>query len=408
MHLLFLSPSELTLLAGAAIPLLVHLLVRRHARRMPFPSLQFVPGAESRAARLRHLSDPGLMLLRTALVALAVLAVARPLLVTPARQSAWTSRVSRVIVVDVSASAAAAARAAVAREANGTARAVVIETRALARTVDRLQLVVSAFPPSRHELVIVSDFQEGAADGVDLRNLPEHVGVRLVPVAAGRPAAPPPPALPLVRVSASEETAARHALDAVAHVTGLRRSPAARVVVVRPDTEDFKRAAASLAAPSRPWMADLVARVRADHHLREAATSIQPDIPPERAFGSPWVPFARSSERAIAWAARSGDQLIVSTSVSPDTFAFPALLLSLARASIDERDMREAVLPLRRTEELPLSERSAGGVPSASIANAQDDDASWWWMAAGVLMLAETRVRRARRSAAQSGEARAA
>jgi hypothetical protein len=79
----FLHPLALVGLAAAAIPALLHLLERRVPPETTFPPLRYLSEAERQSARrlkLRHLL---LLLLRTALIALIVLAAARPLL--PAR-----------------------------------------------------------------------------------------------------------------------------------------------------------------------------------------------------------------------------------------------------------------------------------------------------------------------------------
>jgi hypothetical protein len=76
----FLHPLALVGLAAAAIPALLHLLERRVPPEAMFPPLRYLSEAERQSARrlkLRHLL---LLLLRTALIALIVLAAARPLL----------------------------------------------------------------------------------------------------------------------------------------------------------------------------------------------------------------------------------------------------------------------------------------------------------------------------------------
>src|SRR5207244_3570590 len=76
----FLHPLVLLGLAAAAIPALLHLLERRVPPEAEFPPLQYLREAERQSARrlkLRHLL---LLMLRTALIVLIVLAAARPLL----------------------------------------------------------------------------------------------------------------------------------------------------------------------------------------------------------------------------------------------------------------------------------------------------------------------------------------
>ena len=75
----FLHPLALIGLAAAAIPALLHLLERRVPPEAEFPPIRYLSEAERQSARrlkLRHLL---LLILRTALIALIVMAAARPL-----------------------------------------------------------------------------------------------------------------------------------------------------------------------------------------------------------------------------------------------------------------------------------------------------------------------------------------
>ena len=89
------------LLAG---PLLVHMLLRRHARHVLFPAAKFLAETRAAAVRLRHPSDITLLLVRLAIVAAAIAAAAHPLVMTPWRLAEWDARVIRAIVLDTSAS----------------------------------------------------------------------------------------------------------------------------------------------------------------------------------------------------------------------------------------------------------------------------------------------------------------
>ncbi len=75
----FLHPLALLGLAAAAIPALLHLLERRVPPEAEFPPIRYLSEAERQSARrlkLRHLL---LLVLRTTLIALIVMAAARPL-----------------------------------------------------------------------------------------------------------------------------------------------------------------------------------------------------------------------------------------------------------------------------------------------------------------------------------------
>ena len=104
----WLNPAALAGLALLALPILIHLLRTRQAERIPFPSLRFVLPSETAAVRLRLPADWLLLLVRLAIVAAAVTAVAGPVIVTPSRVRAWNARTARAVIVDTSAGIPAA------------------------------------------------------------------------------------------------------------------------------------------------------------------------------------------------------------------------------------------------------------------------------------------------------------
>src|SRR4051794_7950606 len=87
-----------------ALPIALHLLQRPRLPRVVLPSLRFVPRTPLAAARRRVLHDVPLLLVRTATIASAVVALAGPVLVSGGRQRAWDARVARAVIVDRSAS----------------------------------------------------------------------------------------------------------------------------------------------------------------------------------------------------------------------------------------------------------------------------------------------------------------
>ena len=195
----FLHPLALVGLAAAAIPALLHLLERRVPPEAEFPPLRYLSEAERRNARrlkLRHLL---LLFLRTALIALIVLAAARPLFPTQASGGSLHEPTALAVILDNSPSSGlvmdgrpvlerlkAVARGSLARAtasdrlwlvlADGVARAGTRE--ALLGTVDsvgvsarRLDLtaavgaatrLVDAEPLPAREVHVVSDLQRTA------------------------------------------------------------------------------------------------------------------------------------------------------------------------------------------------------------------------------------------------------
>jgi hypothetical protein len=108
----FLAPFTLLGLSLVALPLLIHLLVRRRGRALDFPSLKFLRETPSFKLRLQRIRQPLLLLLRAAALVLLVMGVARPLLTFRAR----TPEAVRFIVLDASLSMKTRGRAEAARE----------------------------------------------------------------------------------------------------------------------------------------------------------------------------------------------------------------------------------------------------------------------------------------------------
>jgi len=77
---MFVHPLALLGLVAAAIPALLHLLQRRTPPELVFPAVRYLSEAERRSARKLRLRHLLLLLLRTLLIALLVLAAARPLM----------------------------------------------------------------------------------------------------------------------------------------------------------------------------------------------------------------------------------------------------------------------------------------------------------------------------------------
>ncbi len=218
----FLHPLVLLGLAAAAIPALLHLFERREPPDAEFPALRYLTEAERQSARrlkLRHLL---LLLLRTAIIALVVLAAARPLV--PARSGGAHEPTALAVILDNSPSSSVVVDGRpLLDRLRGVARASLADARAddrlwllladgvvrrgtrsaLLATVDsvtvsprRLDLseavgqaarVVSAEPLPARELDVVSDLQRSAL-GVGVMAIP-----RGVLVLALTPLAEPPP-----------------------------------------------------------------------------------------------------------------------------------------------------------------------------------------------------------------------
>lgn len=251
----FLHPLVLLGLAAAAIPALLHLLERRVPPEAEFPPLRYLSEAERQSARrlkLRHLL---LLVLRTALIAVLVLAAARPLVPSRGGGSLVHEPTALAVILDNSPSSGvvidgrpvlerlkATARASLARAtaadrlwlvlADGVARAGTRE--ALLATVDsarvsalRLDLtaavraatrLVDAEPLRAREVHVASDLQRSAF-GPGRAAVPR--GVRVLALA------------PLERVPENRGIGTIHVTDAavVVNVVGTPGAKAAPVTV---------------------------------------------------------------------------------------------------------------------------------------------------------------------------------
>ncbi len=100
----FLQPTFLWAGLAAAIPLILHVLARRRAVRIRFPTIRFLRLAQHRSSRRLRMENVLLWLLRTLLMALLALAFALPVVRSTGVAALGTSRRDVAIVWDVSAS----------------------------------------------------------------------------------------------------------------------------------------------------------------------------------------------------------------------------------------------------------------------------------------------------------------
>ncbi len=98
MSIAWMAPAALLGLALIALPIAIHLLVRQHARTLAFPSLRFLRETQLAAFRRRRIEDAALLACRAAIIALAAVALAGPVLQTAARTAGYAGRTSRAVV----------------------------------------------------------------------------------------------------------------------------------------------------------------------------------------------------------------------------------------------------------------------------------------------------------------------
>src|SRR4051812_14245280 len=172
--MVWLHPAALFALAAGVAPILIHILAQRRAEAVPFPTLRFLRPTALVSIRRHLLEDPLLLALRIAIVAVAVAAIAGPLVVTRARRDPWNRRIIRATVT----TAAAGVSGAAARGGERTFQAREFRGESLADGVRRAVEWLGAAPPARRELVVAASLTVGSLSAADIADVPPDVGLR--------------------------------------------------------------------------------------------------------------------------------------------------------------------------------------------------------------------------------------
>jgi hypothetical protein len=413
----WLAPGAFAALVLLAGPVLVHMLARRNARRLVFPATHFVRATQAAAVRLRRPSDIGLLLLRLAIVAAAVLAAAQPLVMTPWRLARWNARVTRAVVVDTSRSMPDPGVAA--RLADEQIRNVFagrrVNTPDLADGIDRAVRWLRTSPPSRHEIVIVSDFQRGSIDDAAVNRIPPDVGVRVI--RAGVPPASRRVTLPPVEGWRGGVWQATATIDAAgSRVSWVRggAAAAARWISVAAAPADAAAAERALRAAVSPG----VSAGDAGRRVIVRFAGAPPIVPAPQPVTSRWIVSAalsdalRAVDPPVTVSERDG-VMVVDAPIVASAFEAPAVVraavLAVRPAAIADDEGEVATVP---DEALARWRRDAAPVTISAIPNAHDGDGRWLWALALMLLAVEEWLRRisarlARRRVGEGGEAHA-
>jgi hypothetical protein len=390
------APAGLAALALLAAPLLVHLLARRRAARVLFPGMRFVPPGRPAAVRLRTPSDLPLLMVRLAAVAAAVLACAQPILLSAARQRAWSSRVARAVVLDTSPSVPTdTATPSADQQALGvyaSHRFTGSDLRdALRRAVDWLETI----PAGQREIAIVSDFQNGALEPGDLLTVPSAIGIS--PVRAGLPR--PSGTAGSIDGWRGGRWEAAVALDGRStQVTWIRsgESPPADGLTILAAGQD-RAAAARAAEAAQSFGVPVPARPR-PIEIRFAGAENEPGSPPV----TPWIASAAIALRvspllagtgAVVAAGERRGVMTVSTPLSARSALAPAVIraavLSAAPPLVDAEADPSSI------DDRTLARMGRRSTPIAAPRPTSDEsDGRWLWGFALGLLLAEGSIRR--------------
>jgi len=390
--------AGLALLAG---PILVHMLLRRKARRVVFPTTRFFEVTRAAAVRFQRPSDIGLLILRCGIVVAAVLAAAQPTLLGAWRTARWDKRIARAVVVDTSRSVTSAQDAArLADQELAVFSSAKFESAELRDAMRRASDWLERTPPARRELVIVSDFQRGALDRDALDALPAAVGVRFIragtlppqqdmrlPVIAGWRGGTWQGA-GIVRADATEATWTR------------QNGPAVTWLTTRQPGEDVEAAARAVAGAASFGVA-----AGPDRHRVVVAFAGAPAVAGEQPVTTDWMVRSELALRRSGWLRQSGAEirtaeqggaLIVHASVGASDPMAPAVvravMLAVRPTSIADPETEVATIP---DAELARWRREPGPVGNAVVLSPDGaTDARWLWATALIMLGAETWIRR--------------
>jgi hypothetical protein len=391
------APAALAGLVLLAGPLLVHLLARQQAKRVVFPAMRFVPRTNAAAVRLRQPSDLALLLVRLAIVAAAVLAAARPVLVTPSRQQEWAARLARAVVVDTSPSVPMApARALAASEESGAIATRRFESPDLHHAIGAATDWLASAPWGRREIVVISDFQLGAIDAGDTAAVPREIGLRFVragsPAPAGRASSP-------VQGWRGGAWTPNVAIDARGTAVTWRRDgdAAAPAVVLRAPEADLAAARRALAAAESLG-------THTDGRAIEiafAGADVPAPAPPRAAWiANAAIALQRHALLAAAdpavEAGQRGDALFVRTTLRATSPLAPALVratLEAVSAPIVDRELEPGAIDAGT-----IAAWTRAPQPPPARVPPDVSDGGWLWGVALALLALESWLRRARRA----------
>jgi hypothetical protein len=385
--MIWLNPWAWLGLLGVALPIAIHLLGRGHARVVRFPSLRFLDPSRLLPTKRARIQDPLLLACRVAIVAVAALALAQPLLMTSGRRRVLDRGLARAIIVDTSASmrratirgpalvdSALTLGASLAAEAQTS---VVVPTPDPALAIDGAVAWV-AKQARRGEIMIISDFQLGTIDRGDLRGVPSTVGIGLRRIAARDSSG--------AQLSGANDTTARIRVSVLAGPTDaaeLRVLETAATTTVVPLPVDSTRAIA-IVFSRYPARASVVSLLKA----------------PRDAWKLQLLGEARRNVLRVAAAGDASiegkQQFVLLTDAAPVSLE-AAQLVSLARRATSIAPAAGELEPESVADaDLRAWERSASEASAAQHrpldANGPSD-ARWLWAVVLLLLLVEWRLR---------------
>ena len=425
------NPAALWGLVIAAAPVIIHLLRRHRAERVPFPSLRFVRPAESSAVRLRWPSDPWLLVLRVAALGLAVCAIAGPIVLTQTRVAGWNAITARAIVVDSSASMtvpdadgaipARLADEAAQAEARGDGYSVRVDA---ANVGDGLRQAIgwlSTSPPARREIVIVTDAQRGTLDEGAVRRVPDAIGIRIIsigrthttrtidgpaqiigPDRARRQIMTLTPESTAVRLEgdvpvrgfrivgpAGVDAASARLLD-VATRAGTIAPAADQAIAVRFDSAGL--GTIEVSPLKSGWMLATILELMVEPSVRAIATT-DGVVLGDDVGRPPWTMVIERDTKPVVSAAALHGELLLQIGGAPESLFAAAVVRAALNARRRPGTYAEQEIARIGPATLTALQRPAGPVHSDAWRQGRATDARWCWMLALSALVAEQWLR---------------
>ncbi|HEY4303623.1 MAG TPA: BatA domain-containing protein [Gemmatimonadaceae bacterium] len=414
------SPWALLGIVGVALPILMHLLGRGHARILKFPTLRFIEASRLLPTKRSRIQDPLLLAVRCTIIALAALALAQPLLLTRGRRESLDRGLARAIIVDTSASVARvsldSARSISTKLAADAQASVIVETNDPASAL-RGAAAWIVKQQRRGEIAIVSDFQRGQIDRSDLAVVPASMGIVLRQLIAttaadssnARIAVNGRTVVASTRVTATGEDIAWHAsIDSTSRLPVELFAAATDAAALSALTS----AAATIAVPLPVDSTRAIAVLFAG--APEYAAIAKTVEPPRIGWQLALLDDVRSADLSIVAAGNARvagvQRFALLTNASPTSLDAARLVTLARRATSVAPGANELEPSVVADAELRTWERVATDAASTQHRPLDENgpsDARWLWAIVLLLLVIEWRLRRASVVAAPAAEERA-
>ena len=379
--MIWLHPFAAIALLAVALPVVIHVLVRQRATRVPFPTLRFIQPHRLSSVRRHALEDLALLAVRAAILALAAAAIAGPFLTNAARRRAWDARTIRADVTD-------------ADVAVGLARAIA--------WLDRQ-------PPARREIVVRGPLLIGTLTAADIAAIPAPIGLRFERSVT----APASRSLPATAVAQDGRVVERETTlsGERTSVRDVRASAAALLDIELAGPPDQGDAVDQL---RRSLQTERVALPLANRTARVVFADTMRSAEGQSSASTPWMAdaaarIARDTNGNVNLRFRfEGQRLVILTDMAPTDSRAMTLVRTVARGlgPTIERAADE-IVPIPDAQ-LAAWTREAGPASVPTREMIDRDDRRWLWAAVLLLMALESWLRRSRKTAAAKESARAA